>query len=337
MVLAEKIALLRRRQGWSQEELADRLDISRQAVSKWEGGSSVPELDKIVKMSELFGVTTDYLLKTEEEPAAPAACIAPAAEPAPLSGSIPRSDLRQVSRAEAEGYLALVEQLRGRIALGVGLFILSPTALLLLGAWTDGTLREDFAAGVGVIAILVMVALGLVLVVPAGMRLDEYAFLEKEDFTLAPGVAESVEQLRAVYAPVFRRSVTVGVALCVLSVVPLMAAMALHASDLAAVACIDLLLATVAVAVQPLIRAGMVQGSFDKLIQQGDYTPERKRMSRKSSWFAGSYWCLATAVYLGWSFWADAWRTSWIVWPVAGVLFAALNIALEAWIGRRQD
>ena len=324
MVLAEKIALLRRRQGWSQEELADRLDISRQAVSKWEGGSSVPELDKIVKMSELFGVTTDYLLKTEEEPA-------------PLSGSIPRADLRQVSRAEAEGYLALVEQLRGRIALGVGLFVLSPTALLLLGAWTDGTLREDFAAGVGVIAILVMVALGLVLVVPAGMRLDEYAFLEKEDFTLAPGVAESVEQLRAVYAPVFRRSVTVGVALCVLSVVPLMAAMALQGSDLAAVACIDLLLATVAVAVQPLIRAGMVQGSFDKLIQQGDYTPERKRMSRKSSWFAGSYWCLATAVYLGWSFWADAWRTSWIVWPVAGVLFAALNIALEAWIGRRQD
>lgn len=57
MKMEEKIALLRKRKGWSQEELAFRLDVSRQAVSKWEMGASVPELDKVVKMSELFGVS----------------------------------------------------------------------------------------------------------------------------------------------------------------------------------------------------------------------------------------------------------------------------------------
>ena len=69
-MLSEKIINLRKSRGWSQEELAERLDVSRQSVSKWESGVSNPELDKIVAMSTLFGVSTDYLLKdsaTEEK------------------------------------------------------------------------------------------------------------------------------------------------------------------------------------------------------------------------------------------------------------------------------
>ena len=65
MSLSEKIVYLRRREGWSQEELAERLSVSRQSVSKWESGLSLPELEKIPEISRLFGVTTDYLLKEE--------------------------------------------------------------------------------------------------------------------------------------------------------------------------------------------------------------------------------------------------------------------------------
>ncbi len=67
MILADKIIKLRKKNGWSQEELADKLKVSRQAVSKWEGMQSVPELQKILQLGELFGVTTDYLLKDEIE------------------------------------------------------------------------------------------------------------------------------------------------------------------------------------------------------------------------------------------------------------------------------
>ena len=63
MNLAEKIMTLRKKRGWSQEELAMQLNISRQSVSKWESGASIPDLDKILKLSEIFDVTTDYLLK----------------------------------------------------------------------------------------------------------------------------------------------------------------------------------------------------------------------------------------------------------------------------------
>ena len=79
MLLADKIVTLRKRAGWSQEELAAQLGVSRQSVSKWEGAQSVPDMQKVVQMSRLFGVTTDYLLKEElgEPEPAPAESAAP--------------------------------------------------------------------------------------------------------------------------------------------------------------------------------------------------------------------------------------------------------------------
>ena len=86
MPLADRIIELRKKQGWSQIDLADRLDVSRQSVSKWEMAQAVPELDKIIKMSELFAVTTDYLLKDD----APVPDDAGAAPPPPPPEEPPR-------------------------------------------------------------------------------------------------------------------------------------------------------------------------------------------------------------------------------------------------------
>ena len=72
MTLAEKIQKLRQEKGFSQEQLAERLEVSRQAVGKWEGGQSRPDMDKLITLAELFGVSTDYLLKEDGEPVKPA-------------------------------------------------------------------------------------------------------------------------------------------------------------------------------------------------------------------------------------------------------------------------
>ena len=63
MKLSQKIAELRKSHNWSQEELAYRLGVTRQSVGKWESDAALPELDKVVQMADIFGVTTDYLLK----------------------------------------------------------------------------------------------------------------------------------------------------------------------------------------------------------------------------------------------------------------------------------
>ena len=114
MILADKIIELRKRNGWSQEELADRLDVSRQSVSKWEGALSVPDMNKILKLSEIFGVSTDILLKDELS----------------LSGTEviyadDETDVIRVSMEEASAYLFYKESQSLKIALGVSLCIIS--------------------------------------------------------------------------------------------------------------------------------------------------------------------------------------------------------------------
>jgi len=65
MILADKIMCLRKQKGWSQEELANKMGVSRQSVSKWESESAIPEMEKILVMSDIFKVSTDYLLKED--------------------------------------------------------------------------------------------------------------------------------------------------------------------------------------------------------------------------------------------------------------------------------
>ena len=128
MILAEKIIKLRKQNGWSQEELAMKLQVSRQSVSKWESTASIPDLDKIVRLSEIFGVSTDYLLKdsAEEEAGIP---VLGAEEPYGEAGQA-----RNISLEEANTYMKLVERAAGKIAAGVAACILSPVLLILLGS-----------------------------------------------------------------------------------------------------------------------------------------------------------------------------------------------------------
>ena len=65
MIFADKIIQLRKQRGWSQEELAERMHVTRQSVSKWESMQSVPDIERVVQLSELFGVSLDYLLKDD--------------------------------------------------------------------------------------------------------------------------------------------------------------------------------------------------------------------------------------------------------------------------------
>lgn len=67
-MLSEKLYMLRKRSGLSQEQLAEQLNVSRQAISKWESGTSIPESDKLIAVSQYFQVSVDYLLKEGEEP-----------------------------------------------------------------------------------------------------------------------------------------------------------------------------------------------------------------------------------------------------------------------------
>ena len=146
----------------------------------------------------------------------------------------------------------------------------------------------------------------------------------RDRLDLAYGVAGIMERKRQEFESAYRRSITLGAVLCVLAVVPPMLAAAFQLADFWVIAAVSLLLVIVAGAVQLFINAGMVQGSFDKLLQTGDYSLHEKWTNRRVGWFAGAYWCLVTAVYLAVSFWNNNWEKSWIIW--AAVSYTHLDV-----------
>ena len=129
MILADKIIELRKKNGLSQEELAEKLNVSRQSISKWEGAQSIPDMNKILKLSDLFSVSTDYLLKDEIEE---------------METQVPIEDhdssVREasVSMEEANAYLAYKSRIATPMAFAVLLFIVSAAPLIALQARKPG-------------------------------------------------------------------------------------------------------------------------------------------------------------------------------------------------------
>ena len=306
MILADKIIEERKKNGWSQEELASKLGVSRQAVSKWESAGSIPDLQRILQMSELFGVTTDYLLKDE-------------IEEEPLNKYVETKTIK-VSMEEANQYLDMKSRGSRVVANATSLCILSPVPLIVLGTMTE----DHTLVGFSLVFLLVLVAIAVYLFVNYGLRDTSMQHLEKESFETEYGVSGMVRERRDKYEPAFIRNIAIGVVLCILSVIPTIMAGVMEADDSICGLSVGILLIIVSIGVNILIRAGMIKSSYDTLLQEGEYTKEEKHLKKKTDDFSGAYWCLVVVIYLGWSFSTNNWKFTWIIWPVAGVLYAAV-------------
>lgn len=317
MILADKITELRKRSGWSQEELARQLNVSRQSVSKWEGAQSIPDISKILQMSRLFGVTTDYLLKEE------------LGEPEPAQ-SEPDAPLRCVTMEQAADYLSLRRAAAPKLAAATLLCVLSPVALLLLAALSDrpgAALSENAAVGIGLCVLLMLVAAAVAVFITCAAQVKAYAFLETEPFETAYGVTGMVRERRAAAAPEHTRGKVAGTVLCILSAVPLFIAVCLNGPDLLYVAAVCLLLVFAGLGSALFVYGGVYQAAMDRLLEEGDYVRPRKRQNGVVGAISSIYWLTVTAAYLLWTFgpWWDAQpQDTWVLWAVAGVLYGAV-------------
>lgn len=313
MILADKIIRLRKKNGWSQEELAEKMNVSRQAVSKWESAQTVPDLEKILMLGDLFGVTTDYLLKDEIE-----------SEEFTSGGE----DLavRRLTLAEANEYLASRKTASVRMAAATFLCILSVIPLLILGAMAENPscgISENAAGAAGLIVLFLFIAAAVAVFLSCSMKNAPYAFLDKEPFDTEYGVTGMVSERQRQYKSTHARCNMIGTMLCILSPVPIFIAMTVG-SDFAMIlaVCGTLLLAGLGAAA--FIVTGVRWASMQKILQSGDYAPAERKRNQKEEALSAAYWTLATAVYLVLSFTTNNWKETWIVWPVAGVLFAAV-------------
>ena len=359
MNLSEKIFNERRKLGLSQEQFAEKMQISRQAVSKWESGQSTPDLDKIVLMSQIFGVSTDYLLKetvdtvenTESTIAGDSIYDSSNSRKSGMADAEfnERSESnsentrennfrKELTKNEVDSYMEVREKSGKRIAIGVCLcllsFAFSCIAIMItkrLGAPED---IQDTAAGT---VMFLLLGTAVMLFIMSGLRLHIYEYLEKEDFLLPDDIKLLITDKKKGYQEIFNIHITIGVILVILAVVLCMLAetflgyttMKDYTDEVQGI----IMFGVLAVSVFLFVQAGIRMGTYNILLQEQDYTKDKKLAKREGAdrmgQIAGIYWCLMCAIYLGFSFYTNDWGRSWILWPVAGCAFGAIAVAVS--------
>ncbi len=318
MILADKIIKHRKRNGWSQEELAWKMSVSRQAVSKWESAQSIPELDKILLLAELFGVTTDYLLKDE-------------IEDDELSDET-ASDIRRVSLEEANKYLDERKRASGRIAIAILLCILSPVTLFVMMTLSElegAVITENVAGVIGMIALFGFIFYAVQIFIYQGFKNQPYEFLEScTPFELQYGVRGVVTERREAFREKYIRSNIAAACLCLISPLPLIIT-GFFNNDFLSELMVAVLFLAVGTGVYIFTSVGIVMASMDKLLKEGDYTDEKKKKNKLKESVGFSYWGIITAIFLVVSFACDGWNYSWLIFAIGGILFPVAMIICD--------
>jgi hypothetical protein len=236
---------------------------------------------------------------------------------------------REVSREEAEEYIETVKKTTPKIAVGVMMCIFSPIVLLLLGGISEykGGISEGAAAGTGICVLLVMVAFAVGIFIYFGSKVSRFEYMKKElvhiDSFYAKQIRERLqyEQLQG------NVKLIVGIVLCILSVIPLIIFGCQKESPQQEFLCVMgvcFLLIVVGIGVYLIICSSGAKECYEVLLQEGEFTPKSKKTSKVMEKVASIYWSLITFVYLAWSFYSMKWGFTWIVWPIAGVLYGLI-------------
>jgi transcriptional regulator with XRE-family HTH domain len=328
MILADKIINERKKNGWSQEELADMMDVSRQSVSKWEGAQSVPDLQKILKLAEIFGVSTDYLLKDDMEPESKDVV-------STYENNKTESTLRSLSLEEASEFISLRKNILPVIAVGVILCITCPLMLIFLSGMTNCdavNISQNTATLVGLLFLFLHLAVAVFIFVTKSGKLKKYEFIQTDSFETGYGVDGMVKEKMAAEESSNTMTLAIGVLLCLLSPVPIVITSVIGAPNFVITSMVCLLLLMIATAVFLFVSKTAVFATYKMLLQVEDYTKENKIKDKKLSAFPGIYWMSITFIFLGISFWTKRWDLTWIIWAVSGVLFGLIMAIAKAFV-----
>ncbi|MCG9695368.1 helix-turn-helix transcriptional regulator [Shewanella sp. Isolate11] len=314
MILSEKIIKLRKQLGWSQEELADKVNVSRQSVSKWESTNSIPDLNKIIRLAGLFNVSTDFLLKDD-------------IDTAEYLSENSEADVIQVNLEQALSYIDNITAQAQLTAKGVACFVCSAVPLFFLLALSKNenvALDADIAVALGLISIFIMVAAGIRQVISTNQYSSALAPIDKAPFELAYGVHSACGEKQEAFTPTYNNKLSLAITLFITSTIPLLLVVIFIGQDYLVLLMLPVLLFIVTAGLWIIIPASAQHEAYKHILNEGDKNRDLTHSERHAIKLAPFYWPLTVAIYLGWSLWTMNWGVTWIIWPVAGVLFAAL-------------
>lgn len=290
MNFGENLQNLRKLKNYSQEDLADKLQVSRQAVSKWESGTGYPETEKLISICELFDCSMDELVK----------------------GKISID-----SNSEKKVYDSFMNKFSKSISLAIMLILIGTTLLLtVIGFNQDNSM-------IGTVVLLIFVVLSVPLFIVRGIEMENF----KSKYPKLPNFY-SQEEIDT-YNNKFSKMIALSISIILIGVVVLMLTYALKLFDEDSTFPVSILMCFVTVAVPILVNAGIQKDKYDIEKYNKENSMYSKNELDKVGKYCGVIMIIATIIYLLISFIFNIWEISWIVFPVGGMLCGIVSILLK--------
>ena len=308
MTFGENLQFLRKRAGLTQEELAEKMEVSRQSVSKWESNAAYPEMDAILRLCDLFGVDMDTFL---------------------------RGDVSRRFGEDAAGYDKHMNAFSRAIAGGVGLILLGVTVLMFLLIGIQGDEDAVVLPITGTAILLICITVAVAIFIVSGMGHDRF---RKKHPAIQPFYTE--EQIDA-FEKRFPLLIALPIVLILIGIVIQVTIVLIPelsdkgTEDQWALLGTAILMLCITVAVTVLVWAGIQKSKYDieaynrQNQREFDPTPEQKRLNQLIGAVWGVGMMLATALFLLLGFARNLWDSASTIYPVAALLLVAITIFLK--------
>lgn len=288
-VFGENLQFYRKQKNMTQEQLAEQLEVSRQTVSKWEAGTSYPEMDKVLRLCDEFSCDMDTLL---------------------------RKDAAALETADSQGYDIHMERRRKQITFGVTFLILGLAVFEIL----EGFQKEEL---IGNLVFMSMAVVSVLTFVVAGMEHSIY----QKNHPVIPEFYTPEEKNK--FAEGFPRRVAAGIGMILVGLLigmngdefPLRQGMREEFYS-----GIFLLLAALGIGV--IVYAGLGEAKYQIEEYNKENSLERKDQGKNLGVWCGCIMLSATGIYLAGGFLLDLWKVIWVVYPIGGLLCAMAALIL---------
>lgn len=290
MNFGENLQHLRKLKKYSQEDLADKLQVSRQAVSKWESGTGYPETEKLISICDLFDCSMDELIK----------------------GKISID-----SNSEKEVYNSFMDKFSKSISLAIMLILIGTTLLLtILGFNKDNNMY-------GIVVLLIFVVFSVPIFIVKGIEMENF----KSKYPKLSNFY-SQEEIDN-YNKKFSKMIALSISIILIGVVVMMATIALKIFNEDSTFPVSILMCFVSVAVPLLVNTGIQKDKYNIEKYNKENSMYSKEELDKVGKYCGVIMIIATIIYLLISFIFNIWEISWIVFPVGGMLCGIVSILLK--------
>lgn len=289
--LGENLQNIRKQNNLSQEELADKLNVSRQSVSKWESGISYPEIEKIIMICEIFECSMDDLVK----------------------GQIAKQNLE-----EKKEYDAFVAKFSKGISFGVFLILVGVTLMLMIMSYMPNKEALDKYAIVGVIVLLIFVVIAVPIFIILGIRMDE---IQKKYKDLSNFYSETEKEA---YNHKFSIVIAITVSIILIGVIILLSLYGFQICDEESLLPIAIFMIFITFSVPFIVNAGIQKSKYEMaLYKEYHKTEVNDEIIGKIS---AVIMISATIIYFILGFVFDLWKLNWLVFPVGGMLCGIVSV-----------